>query len=118
MQICDLSNEDITRIVTDIFSPKRIVNITRHKRDDYISCNIYTEWTSKDENGKEATCMCKDGVELRNPFKNGIHAIWSDGFHLVGSDYTKLKQFCFAKGMKPDWMENNPYISEESTTHD
>ena len=112
MKICNLSNEDITRIVIDIFSPRRITNIVKHRREDYISCNIYTEWTSEDENGKKEVSICKDEVELRDPFKHGTDAIWSDGVPLIGSDYTKLKQFCFAKGMKPDWMENNPYISE------
>ncbi len=72
MNICDLSNEDIVRIVTDIFSPNRIVNIKRHKRDDYyISCDIYTEWSSKDGNDKEEI---KDEIELRDPFKYGVES--------------------------------------------
>lgn len=113
MRICDLSDEDIAHIVTDMFSPKKITNIRRHKRDDYVSCNVYTEWFSKDENGKEEATVCKDEVELRNPFEYGQGAICAEGIPLNSSDYVKFKQFCFARGMRPDWMENNPYISKE-----
>lgn len=107
MNICDLSNEDIIRIVTDIFSPKRIANITRHEREDYISCDIYTEWLSEDGNNKKEI---RNEIELRDPFKYGLNAIRSDGVPVRGSSYIKLMQFCFAKGMKPDWIENNPYM--------
>lgn len=110
MNICDLSNEDIVRIVTDIFSPKRIANITRHEREDYISCDIYTEWLSEDGNNKKEI---RNEIELRDPFKYGLNAIRSARMPVRGSGrgrcYIKLMQFCFAKGMKPDWMENNPY---------
>lgn len=112
MRICDLSDGDIIRIVTDLFAPKRITNIRRHKRDGCVSCVVYTEWSSPDENGKEETVTCKDAVELRNPFEAGTNAIWTEGIPLKESDYVKLKQFCFAKGMKPDWMENNPYLEK------
>lgn len=106
MNICDLSNEDIIRIVTDIFSPKWIANIKRHKHEDYISCDIYTEWSSKDDNDTE---VIKNEIKFRNPFEHGMDAIRSDGVPVRGSSYIKLMQFCFAKGMKPDWIENNPY---------
>lgn len=110
MNICDLSNEDIIRIVTDIFSPKRIANITRHKREDYISCDIYMEWSSNDGGDKKEI---KNEIELRDPFKYGLNAIRSAIIPVRGSGkgrcYIKLMQFCFAKGIKPDWMDNNPY---------
>lgn len=116
MNICDLSNEDIVRIVTDIFSPKWIVNIKRHEREDYISCDLYTEWSSNDGNDKKEI---KDEIELRDPFKHGLNAIRSAWMPARasgrGRGYIKLMQFCFAKGMKPDWMENNPY--EVNTLH-
>ena len=114
-KMCELTDEDIRRIVTDIFGPKRITGIRRHKREDYISCNIYTEWSSTDENGEVETTTCRDEIELRNPFEYGDDAIRSGDFPLRWQDYTMLKQFCFAHGIIPGWVRNNPYAesSEE-----
>ena len=109
-RMCDLTNEDIVRIVTDIFQPKRITKIQRHKREDYITCNIYTEWEGKDDNGKNDTITICDQVELRNPFEYGSGAIDAGDVPVNNRDYIKLKQFCFAHGMMPDWMSNNPYL--------
>ena len=93
-KMCELTDEDIRRIVTDIFWPKRITCIRRHKREDYISCNIYTEWSSTDENGEVETTTCRDEIELRNPFEYGDDAIRSGDFPLQWQDYTMLKQSC------------------------
>lgn len=113
-KMCDLTNEDIVRLVTDIFQPKRITRIQRHKRDDCITCNIYTEWTSKGDDGKEDTVTCCDELEMRNPFENGKDALFCGDVPLNADDYTKLKQFCFAHGMMPEWMKNNPYTAEKN----
>lgn len=101
-KMCDFSKEDIIRIVTDIFDPKRITRIQRHKREDYISCNVYTEWSSENDDGTEDTVTICDEVELRNPFEYGRNAIYSGNIPLNAGDYAKLKQFCLAHGIMPD----------------
>lgn len=116
VKMCELTDEDIRRIVTDIFSPKRITGIRRHKREDYISCNIYTEWSSTDENGVVETTTCCDEVELRNPFEYGSDAIRSGDFPLQWQDYIQLKQFCFAHGLMPDWIRKNPYTKSSENS--
>ncbi len=107
----DQTEQEVRQIVQDIFNPKRISNIKVHKRDDEITCNIYTEWVSKDDDGKEEVTTCKDEIALSNPFDNGEDAIHAD-FSIRKDDYIKLKQFCFAKeiyGESISWMFNNPY---------
>lgn len=112
-KMCELTDEDIRRIVTDIFWPKRITCIRRHKREDYISCNIYTEFSSTNENGNKETTTCCDEIELRNPFEYGDDAIRSGDFPLQWQDYIMLKQFCFAHGIVPGWIRNNPYAESQ-----
>jgi len=103
----DLSKDEIKQIVTDIFHPKKVTNIETHKEE--ITCTIYTEWESRDEE----TTLIADTLTLRNPFKYGEDAI-DIGFSVNGSDYLKLKQFCFAKGIfHENWVKDNPYLQEE-----
>ena len=116
--MCELTDEEIRRIVADIFQPKRITGIRRHKRADYVSCNIYTEWCSTDENGDVETTTCRDEIELRNPFECGDEAIRGGDFPLRWQDYILLKQFCFAHGLMPDWMRNNPYLDQSAEQPD
>ncbi len=107
----DLTDEEVRQIVTDMFSPKKITNIKRSKRRDEITCTIYTEWASY-EAGREVIDTIADEIELRNPFDYGKDAIWAQ-FNVVDEDYTKLKQFCFAKGIYGaaiKWLLNNPYM--------
>lgn len=109
----DLSKDEIKQIVTDIFHPKKITNIETHKRDEEITCTIYTEWESYDDDGHLETDLIPDTLTLRNPFEYGDNAIHVN--FLVGyDDYLKLKQFCFAKGIfSEDWVKHNPYLQEE-----
>lgn len=74
-KICELSNYDVETIMKDIFEAKRTTKIKRLLRDDYISCNVYTERYSTDENGKEEKLTCCDEVEIRNPFEYGSSAL-------------------------------------------
>lgn len=109
----DLSKDEIKQIVTDIFHPKKITNIETHKRDEAITCTIYTEWESYDDDGKLEIDLIPDALTLRNPFEYGDNAIHV-GFSLGYDDYLKLKQFCFAKGIiHEDWIKYNPYLQEE-----
>lgn len=111
--MCDFTNEEIIRIVTDIFQPKKVTGIKRHKREDYITCNVYTEWQSSNDDGTIDTVTCRDEIELRNPFVYGSNAIHGGDIPLRERDNILLKQFCFAHGMMPDWIENNPYTIKE-----
>ena len=104
----DLSKDEIKQIVTDIFHPKKITNIETHKKEEEITCTIYTEWEGRDEE----TTLIADTLTLRNPFKYGEDAIEVD-FSVNGSDYLKLKQFCFAKGIfHENLVKDNPYLQE------
>lgn len=106
-EFLSLTNEEIKQIVTDMFSPKKITCIKKSKKYDEITCNIYTEWGTDDDDGG-VLCVC-DELTLRNPFVYNEDSISVD-FQVKGSDYTSLKQFCFAKGIVPDWIKNNPYM--------
>lgn len=107
----DLTDDEVKQIVTDMFDPKKITCINRHKRDDMITCKIYTEWETTDDDGNTITETIPDEITLRNPFDYDEDAINAD-FQIHCSDYTQLKQFCFAKGIYGaalDWLLNNPY---------
>ncbi len=101
-------------IVTDIFSPKKITCIKKSKKYDEISCKIYTEWETTDDDGKLILEIIPDEITLKNPFdyeQNALHA----QFQINGEDYKKLKQFCFAKGIygaSIEWLLNNPYMEK------
>ena len=109
----DLTVDEVKQIVTDIFNPVRISCIKYNKRDDEISCKIYTKWgTEDDEFGIE---IISDELTLRNPFDYGNYAIVVD-FPTNENDFRKLKQFCVAKGIYGvaiDFMFDNPYMTDK-----
>lgn len=92
----DLTDEEVRQVVTDMFSPKKITCIKRHKKLDEITCNIYTEWVSTDDDGKEVTDVCRDELTLMNPFDYGGDAIHVQ-FQITSRDYDMLKSFCYNK---------------------
>ncbi len=47
----DLTTDEVRQIVTDMFAPKKITNIKKSKRYDEITCTIYTEWETTDDDG-------------------------------------------------------------------
>ncbi len=113
----DLTKDEIKFIVNEIFSPKKITNIKVHKKDDEISCTIYTEWHTTDDDGKDVIDVIPDEIELRNPFDYGENAIWAQ-FSLNHEDYSKLKSFCYAKGIygaSIEWLTNNPYMNMQGS---
>ena len=110
--ICDLSDDDIIRIVTDLFAPKKITNIKRHRCDNCVSCTIYKDWVKEIGSVKEDVSTYKDRVILRNPFEHDL-AIRAGRIVLKPGDRVQFEQFCFAKGIKPDWFDSNPYLAEE-----
>ena len=109
--ITDLTDGEIRQIVGDIFGAKKISCIRRRKRDDEVTCKIYTEWS--DGEGEEPFVIA-DELTLRNPFLYGKKAICVD-FPLDGRDYRLLKRFCYAKGIREgygDIEKDNPYFQK------
>ena len=112
----DLTKDEIKFIVNELFSPKRITNIKISKRYEEISCTIYTEWVTTDDDGNEVIEIIPDEIELRNPFDYGENAIHAP-FGLNYRDYAKLKSYCYAKGIygvSIEWLTNNPYTQRKS----
>ena len=112
-EFLSLTDDEVKQIVTDIFSAKKVKNIKRSKKWDEITCKIYTEWETTDDDGKEVVELIPDELTLCDPFKYGEDALQVQ-FQLNSSDYIQLKQFCIAKGILPDWVKNNPYIKKEN----
>lgn len=107
-----LTDDEVKQIVKDIFYTEKVTCIKRYKRDDEIHCKIYTNWETFDDDGKKIKETIPDDVVLKNPFNYGIYSIQVP-FATVDTDYDKLKQFCFAKGIygkSIEWLVNNPYI--------
>ena len=111
-----MTNDEIKQIVTDIFAAKKVTNIKRSKKWDEITCTIYTEWESTDDDGNMVREVIPDELELKDPFVYGEQAIYVQ-FGLKSSDYVKLKQFCISKGILPDWVKNNPYIQQKDVVN-
>ncbi len=110
-EFLSLTNDEIKQIVTDIFATKKVTNIRRSKKWDEITCTIHTEWESTDDDGKEVVKLIPDELTLCDPFRYGKDALHVQ-FQLRMSDYIKLKQFCVAKGILPDWVKDNPYMKK------
>ena len=111
--ICDVTDYEIKQIVDDMFKTEKITCIRRHKRDDYVTCNIYYKWTCQDDGHDDSTISC-DEIELRDPDIAGWEAVYSSGYPTDSSDVDLLQQFCIAKGIIPEWLRNNPYLKEAS----
>ena len=96
-----MTDEEVRRIVTDIFKPKKITRIRKYKRSGYITCNIYTEWDPQDP-----IVIC-DELTMRDPFE-WTHPLSVD--FSIDSDVTyRYTQFCFSLGMCK-WLKDNPYL--------
>ncbi len=112
----DLTDDEIRQIVNDIFNPKKITCIKKSRKWDEITCKIYTEWETTDDDGNKVVYLNDDILTLRNPFDYGEDALHVE-FMLRGDDYDKLRSFCFAKGIfgvSIDWLTNNPYNVEDA----
>lgn len=110
MTMYELTDDDVRRVVTDMFEPDKITNIRRNKKQDTVSCNIYTTW------GSEEPIQIMDKLTLRNPFGYclGDCIDFDDGnFPVRGTDLKILQQFCYAKGIRPEYLvKDNPYLEE------
>lgn len=113
-EFLSLTDEEVKQIVTDIFAAKKVMNIKRSKKWDEITCKIYTEWETTDDDGKEVIELIPDELTMCDPFKYNEEALHVN-FQLKSSDYIQLKQFCIAKGILPDWVKDNPYMKKGPT---
>ena len=103
-----LTTDEIKEIVNEIFKPKKITSVKKSRKYDEITCTIYTEWRELDDDGKPVTDIIQDSLTLMNPFDYGERAIYVD-FGLTADDYTKLKRFCYEKGIRGAeiaWLTN------------
>ena len=108
----DLTDEEVRELVQYIFEPKKITCIKRNKKWDEITCKIYTEWNTTDDDGKEIVELIPDELTLKNPFDYGEEALHVD-FQLHSTDYFKMKQYCYAKciyGASIQWLIDNPFM--------
>ena len=103
--VTDLTNEEIRQVMVDIFHPTKVKNIRRHKRENYVSLVITTEWEA-DEEG-EKPFPVDDSIEIS---ENGFQL--EPDFYVDGTDRFRLKQFLVAKGCDP-YLKDNPYLQEE-----
>jgi len=86
----------------------------RNKKYDRITCKVYVEWKSYDDNDKIIVEKLCDEITLSDPFKYETMSIAAP-FSLKREDYIKLMQFCFAKGVYESYLiKNNPYLSTDS----
>lgn len=111
----DLTDDEVREIVTDLFEPKKITCIKRRKRDEEITCRIYTEWGNDDDD--DGVFLARDDLTLKNPFLYGARSVSVD-FSTDWSDVEKLRKFCWAKGVTagmPDYSKENPYAEEKAT---
>ena len=102
----DLTEEEVREAVMSIIKPKKITKFKKLK--DCFRMNVYTEWQTTDDNGKEVTNTICDEIEFSDPWENGRDSI--DWDYVDWSDIHKLKQFCFAKGVC-SYAKDNPYLS-------
>lgn len=111
----DLTKDEVKFIVNELFSPKKITNISISEEYEEITCTIYTEWASTDDDGNEIIEIVPDEIELHNPFDYGENAI-NAPFALNDKDYSKFKSYCYAQGIygaSIEWLTNNPYMQRK-----
>lgn len=103
-KLTELDKEKIAQVITDIFSPKEILEITYH--NDEVECTIITSgWEGED--GEELEF--KDVVTLSIPttLSDGVDA----DFIILEKDILKWKQFCIANGCHY-LLKDNPYLDK------
>ena len=104
----DLTEAEVREAITAILNTKRITCFRKMK--DCFRMKIYTDWVTKDDNGKEIVDTICDTIEVRDPWENGMSAIEWDCAD--GRDIRELRKFCFAKGIC-EYAKNNPFLAED-----
>ncbi len=111
----DLTDDEVRELVQYIFEPKKITCIKRNKKWDEITCKIYTEWNTTEDDGTVIPELIPDELTLKNPFDYGEEALHVD-FQLHSTDYFKMKQYCYAKGIygvSIKWLFDNPFLKNK-----
>ncbi len=99
-EFLDLTNDEITFILNDIFHPKKIENINRDKEWNQIDVDMTTDWGKADD---------EDGIiEITDNIILSMDDIKVD-FQMAKGSMTKWKQFLLAKGCNY-LLKNNPYL--------
>ena len=100
-EFLDLTDDEIRKIVTDIFHPVKIENIKRYKKWNNFTIDITTDGWGDGEGG---TMEITDNIELT------MDDISVD-FHVEPEDKWKWQQFLLAKGCNK-LLKDNPYLDE------
>ncbi len=106
-----LTDEEIKRLMTDMFDAKKVTCVKRSIRWDEITCKVYTEWEG-DKDAGEDDFVVVDEITLKDPFVYESQAILGGSMPIKACDFTLLKQFCVSKGIYPEWYKNNPYTNK------
>ena len=97
-EFLNLTDEEITFILTDIFNPAKIENIERNEKTNEITATITTYgWYIGG-----SVCELTDEVTLT---MDEIHV----DFSIDNDDMFRYKQFLLAKGCS-NLLKNNPYL--------
>ena len=99
-----LTDDEIIFIITDIFPyTKKVDNIVRDQKSQYISCDIYI----MDEYPEYA-----DTLDLTVP-RGYDQGIATHDFSLTDEELWKWKQYLLAKGCDQR-LKDNPYLETKS----
>lgn len=103
-EFLDLTDDEITFILNDIFHSIKIENIQRDMESNWITAEITTGgW----DDGEGGTMNITDTIllELPTPIDSGIEVNFSLGI----DDKWKYRQFLLAKGCDAR-LKDNPYL--------
>lgn len=96
-EFLDLTDEEITFIIKDIFPyTSRVDNIERDQRSDTISCDIY---------------IMEEYPDYADVLDLSLSGIETHDFTLTTEEEWKWKQFLLAKGCD-NRLKDNPYLTE------
>ena len=104
-RITDLTNEEIKEFFRSLNDDFKLLDISRDKARDEITCNIRSSYWIEFNTSRVYE---ENKLILTDPYD------WNDSEDSIYIQYGEealenWKQFCFAKGIYPDWMLNNPY---------
>ena len=104
----DITDEEVAELAKYVFQAIEVKDVTRDECG-HVSCEILTgNWGPTNE-------MIWDDVTFSDPFVAGENAIELPQSEILGDDYIRFQQFCFAKGFFPEYLTvDNPLLKEDS----
>lgn len=103
-ELTDLTDDEITFIVNEIFHPKKIENIARDEKCKEITCDITTTWG--DGTVEDPYTDITDEIGLTEN-ELGVY-----DFQVFEDEKLRWKQFLVAKGCNY-LLKDNPYLKME-----